>query len=127
VLHLFIASLFCLLVSISVIRSVATMTPQRTYAQSIDDCREQGWLLWESLEKERKNLVFPELKTANDWTEYRAHWITQLEMLQKSCSEPESQKLFKTLRKLMEVYNIHMTAFVQDLALVVPTMKSLQP
>jgi len=123
-LHLFVASVFCLLVAVSVIKSVATMTPKRTYAQSIDDCRKQGWLLWESLEEERKNLVFPELKTANNWMEYRAHWITQLEVLQKSCADLESQKLFKTLRRLMEIYSVHMTAFVQELA---PAMKSLQP
>ena len=126
-LHLIITSVFCLVVAIGVIRSVATMTPKRAsgaQAQSMDDCRKQGWLLWESLESERKNFVSPELKTANNWMEYRAQWITQLEMLQKSCADSESQKLFQTLRKLMEVYSKHMTAFAQDLA---PAMKSLQP
>jgi len=125
-LHLVVAIVFCLLVAVSVSRSVATMTPRRalvSQAQSVDDCQEQGWLLWESLERERQNWVLPELKTANNWMEYRADWMTQLEKLQKSCTESESQKLFKTLRRLMEIYSIHMTAFVQDLT---PVMKSLQ-
>jgi hypothetical protein len=124
---LFIASLFCLLVAISVVKSVATMTPQRTFVaqtQSMDDCRKQGWLLLEDLEEERRQFVFPELKTANNWMEYRARWITQLERLQKGCADSESQKLFKTLRRLMEVYSLHMTAFAQELA---PAMKPLQP
>ena len=124
-LHLFIASLFCLLVAISVVKSVATMTPKRTQvsqAQSMDDCRKQSGLLLEDLEEERKNFVFPELKTANNWMEYRAQWITQLEVLQKSCADAESQKQFQTLRKLMEVYSKHMTSFAQELA---SAMKSL--
>jgi hypothetical protein len=125
-LYLFIASLFSLLVAVSVIKSVATMTPKRTLVaptQSMDDCRKQGWLLWESLEEERKSFVSPELKTANNWMEYRAHWITQLEALQKGCADLESQKLFQALRKLMEVYSKHMTSFAQEL---VPAMKLLQ-
>jgi hypothetical protein len=126
-LHLFVTSVFCLLIAVSVIKSVATMTPKRALVaqtQGMDDCRKQGWLLWENLEEERKNFVSPELKTANSWMEYRAHWITQLEMLQKGCADLESQKLFQTLRKLMEVYSKHMTAFAQELA---PAMKLLQP
>ncbi|MCL2011188.1 MAG: hypothetical protein FWG75_00105 [Cystobacterineae bacterium] len=126
VLHLLVASLFCLLVAMSVVKSVAAMTPKRTWvagAQSVDDCQKQGWLLLESLEKERQNWVFPELKTANNWMEYRAEWMTQLERLQKSCEDAESQKLFEMLRKLMAIYSIHMMAFVQELA---PAIKPLQ-
>ena len=125
-LHLFITSLFCLLVAIGVIKSVATMTPKRSLAaqaQGVDECRKQAGLLWETLEEERKNFVSPELKTANNWMEYRAQWMTQLEALQKSCTDSESQKLFQSLRRLMEVYSKHMTAFVQELA---PAIKALQ-
>jgi hypothetical protein len=126
-LHLLVASLFCLLVAISVIKSVATMTPKRRLvapSQGVDDCQKQAWLLWKNLEEERQNWVLPELKTANNWMEYRAQWITQLEILQKSCSNSESQKLFRTLRRLMDIYSHHMTAFAQELA---PAIKSLQP
>ncbi|MCL2178435.1 MAG: hypothetical protein FWC28_06855 [Proteobacteria bacterium] len=125
-LHLLVASLFCVLITVSVIKSVATMTPRRipvAQAQSVDDCQKQAWLLWEGLERERQNWVLPELKTANNWMEYRADWMTQLEKLQKSCADSESQKLFKALRKLMGIYSKHMTAFVKDLT---PALKPLQ-
>jgi len=124
-LHLFITSVFCLLVAVSVIRSVTASTLRQTpvaQTQSAGDCQKQAQRLWENLEEERKGFVLPKLKTANSWMEYHAHWMTQLEALQKSCADSESQKRFQTLRRLMEIYSSHMTAFAQELA---PAIRAL--
>lgn len=124
------ATVFCVLVLISVLRSIDAMTPDpqppRSPMYSVDACLDGAGALFDELEEARKALGDggEARRAAARWTDFRVQWLTRMRTLEAHCaiespSRPGMEPVFRDLRRLAEAYSTHAVQYAGEVGRVV--------
>jgi hypothetical protein len=125
---------FCLLVIVSVVRSVRQMTPPHLPPEAslltVRECVDRADGLYQELEAGRRSLEEGGAArgAAVRWSDFRVQWLEQLRQLEAQCS-PRSRArqvlrpVFDELEKLMNLYTTHAVQFAGELG---PTVDRLR-
>ena len=124
------ATVFCVLVLISVLRSIDAMTPDpqppRSPMYSVDACLDGAGALFDELEEARKALGDggEARRAAARWTDFRIQWLTRMRTLEAHCaiespSRPGMEPVFRDLRRLAEAYSTHAVQYAGEVGRIV--------
>jgi len=125
---------FCLLVIVSVVRSVQHMTPAHLPPEesllTVRECVDRADGLYRNLEEARRSLEAGGAArgAAVRWSDFRVQWLEQLRQLEAQCSPQSRARLvlapvFAELEKLMDLYTTHAVQFAGELG---PTVDRLR-
>lgn len=129
-LYLSVATAFCLLVLISVLRSIDAMTPDElppaTPIYSVQTCLEGAERLFGELEQARKAMGDGKevRRAAVRWTDFRVSWLQRMRVLESHCAlestdRPGMEPVFRDLRRLAEAYSTHAVQYAGEVGRLV--------
>ena len=135
-LHLAAVGAFCLLVIVSVVRSVIAMSPPKLSPTpttlSYSDCLERAQVLWIDLENHRQMLSLhkPVTLAAQSWPEFRLAWIQRLRGLESECSRPTLDRkainsVIEQLERVQNLYATHATQYAGEIGPAVDALNAL--
>ena len=124
------ATVFCVLVLISVLRSIDAMTPDpqppRAPIYSVEACLGGAEELFGELEQARKALGDggQARRAAMRWTDFRVQWLTRMRTLEAHCAiespnRPGMEPVFRDLRRLAEAYSTHAVQYAGEVGRIV--------
>lgn len=116
--YLLAVTVFCVLVLISVLRSIDAMSPEKLPERSppltVTECVDGAGTLYRELDEARREMGGSEAatKAAARWGDFRVAWLTRMRELEASCAtsskgRPGLAPVFRQLKKLMEVHTTH--------------------
>ena len=122
-IYLIVATTFSLMVTVSVVRSVLTMTPGMPPASSevlpAADCANQVRALFWELDAQRQQLAREEGGAASAdlrWARFRLGWLTRVRTLEARCAVEEKgrerlHEVFDRLERVLDLYTTHTIQF----------------
>ena len=130
-LYLAVVSLFCILITASVWRSVRAMTPRRepvrTATLARDACADRASELLDELETQRRSLTGISAVTQADarWMGFRVEWLDRLRQAERSCGvdAPDRKELADLFRQLEHLEDLYTTSAVQYSGEVGPALE----
>jgi hypothetical protein len=114
-----IISLFGLLVSISVVKSVRDMTPPRKEPSAnpipVQQCVARVGTLWRELEQARVDITAHDAdarEADHRWVKFRKQWVQRFRDVEAECAvrtseREELQPLFRRLETVLDLYTTH--------------------
>ena len=119
--YLVVVSVFCILVTASVARSVAAMSPRRepvrTATLTPDACVDRASALLDEMESRRRALtgIAPASRADTSWMSFRVEWLERLRQAESSCGvgAPERRELADLFRQLEHLEDLYTTSAVQ--------------
>jgi len=119
--YLFVVSLFCVLITTSVVRSVLAMSPRRepvrTPTLDRDACTARASSLLDDLELQRRSLsaIAPASRADTGWMSFRVEWLDRLRQSERSCGVDASDRrdLAELFRQLEHLEDLYTTSAVQ--------------
>jgi hypothetical protein len=128
--YLAVVSLFCILITASVVRSVRAMSPRRepvrTATLDEDACAGRAGELFEELEEHRRTLSGLTPATGSDarWMSFRVEWLDRVRQAERSCGvdAPDRGDLGALFRQLEHLEDLYTTSAVQYSGEVGPTL-----
>jgi len=119
--YLVVVSLFCILITASVFRSVQAMSPRRepirTATVGREACTERASALLDELEGHRRTLsaIAPASRADTSWMSFRVEWLDRLRQAERSCGvdAPERHDLAELFRQLEHLEDLYTTSAVQ--------------
>lgn len=133
VFYILVVSVFCVLLIISVFRSVKEMTPKAaarsTAVLDMRQCLDGAHGLWLRLDDRRKafTATHPAKKVGQGFTDFRVQWLRELRSLQANCAvgAPGHERLRELFERLERVENLYMTHAVQYAGEIGPAIDKL--
>jgi hypothetical protein len=133
--HLILATVFSLLVTVSVVRSVREMTPSRPpppeRPATVGECLAQLQTLWGELDAKRRELSehSPAQQADDAWFAFRGAFLVRLRASEAGCgvgsrSRPELRKLFWRLERVLDLYTTHAVQFAGEIGGAVDAFRS---
>jgi hypothetical protein len=133
--HLLVATVFSLLVTISVVRSVGEMTPSRPPAperlDTLGECLAQIQGLWVELDDKRRALSAhaPAQEADDQWFAFRSTWLLKLRQSEARCgvgsrSRVELAQIYWRLERLLDLYTTHAVQFAGEIGGAVDSFRS---
>lgn len=132
-LYLALVAVFCLMVIVSVVRSVRAMTPEKRPEVSppltVRECLDQAQTLYGELEIARKKMGEGAARTAAQrWSNFRIGWLERLRVLESQCapssrSRPGLAPVFAELQKLVDLYTTHAVQYSGEVGPAVDRLK----
>jgi hypothetical protein len=121
VVYLVLVSVFCVLVIVSVVRSVRAMTPQQHPVQTATlepvACAARAEGLFQELEEHRRELSVRRPAASDDaaWNSFRVAWLERVRQAQSSCgvAAPERAKVARLFVELEHLEDLYTTSAVQ--------------
>lgn len=124
------ATVFCVLVLISVLRSIDAMTPDpqpaRAPTYTVEACLGGAEALFDELEQARKALGDggSARRAGERWTDFRVQWLTRMRILEAHCAiespeRPGMGPVFRDLRRLAEAYSTHAVQYAGEVGRLV--------
>jgi hypothetical protein len=121
VVYLVLVSVFCLLVIVSVVRSVGAMTPQPHPARNAtlepSACTVRAEVLFQELEQHRRELSIRNPASSADaaWNSFRVAWLERVRQAQSNCgvAAPERAALARLFVQLEHLEDLYTTSAVQ--------------
>lgn len=128
--YLCVVSLFCILVTASVARSVRAMSPSRepvrTATLDRSACTERASKLLEEMEGRRRALagIGPASRVDVSWMAFRVEWLERLRQAERSCGvdAPDRRDLAELFRQLEHLEDLYTTSAVQYAGEVGPAL-----
>ena len=119
--YLAVVSLFCILITASVARSVRSMSPRRepvrTATLDRPACSSRAAALLDELEGQRRSLtgIVPASAADASWMSFRVGWLDRLRQAERSCGvdAPERTDLRRLFRELEHLEDLYTTSAVQ--------------
>ena len=119
--YLVVVSVFCILITASVFRSVQAMSPRRepvhTATLAADACVERASTLLDEMEARRRALtgITPASRADTSWMSFRVEWLERLRQAESSCGvdAPERKELAGLFRQLEHLEVLYTTSAVQ--------------
>lgn len=119
--YLVVVSLFCILITASVARSVRAMSPRRepvrTAALGPAACVERATALLDEMETRRRALtgITPASRADTSWMAFRVEWLDRLRQSERSCGvdAPDRKELGALFRQLEHLEDLYTTSAVQ--------------
>lgn len=119
--YLVVVSVFALLITVSVVRSVWSMTPRRepvrTATLDREACTARASELGDGLEERRRALssVAPASRADALWMSFRVEWLDRLRQAERSCGvdAPGREDLARLFRQLEHLEDLYTTSAVQ--------------
>lgn len=113
--YLSVVSLFCILITASVVRSVRSMSPRRepvrTATLDRDACTARASALFDEMEDHRRSLagITPASRADASWMSFRVEWLDRLRQAERSCGVDATDRkdiaeLFQQLEHLEDLY-----------------------
>lgn len=126
--YLVVATVFSILITVSVVRSVFAMTPPRLPAAEpwpVRTCVEKARGLFDDLERHRQQLLeTPTVGRADlDWNGYRTAWLERFNQAECHCRDEAMRKAYAHLEQTLDLYT---TSAVQLAGEVGPTVDGLR-
>ena len=129
--YLAVVSLFCILITASVIRSVWAMSPRRepvrTATLAPEACADRASELLDDLEGHRRSLTGIGAVSQADarWMAFRGEWLDRLRQAERSCGvdAPERKELADLFRQLEHLEDLYTTSAVQYSGEVGPALE----
>jgi hypothetical protein len=119
--YLVVVSLFCVLITASVARSVQAMSPRRepvrTAKLAPEACVERASALLDEMEARRRALtgITPASRADTSWMSFRVEWLERLRQSERSCGvdAPDRKEIAKLFRQLEHLEDLYTTSAVQ--------------
>jgi hypothetical protein len=119
--YLVVVSTFSVLVTVSVARSVRTMSPRRetvrTATLSPETCVQRASVLLDELEGRRRALtgITPASRADASWMSFRVEWLERVRQAERSCGvdHPERKELSELFGQLEHLEDLYTTSAVQ--------------
>ncbi|HTS83359.1 MAG TPA: hypothetical protein VMH40_22370 [Myxococcaceae bacterium] len=119
--YLGVVSLFCILITTSVARSVRSMSPRREPVRTATldriGCAGRASDLLEDLESHRRSLtgIGPASGADATWMSFRVEWLERLRQVEHSCGTdaPDRRDLAELFRQLEHLEDLYTTSAVQ--------------
>jgi hypothetical protein len=119
--YLVVVSLFCILITASVARSVLAMSPRRepvrTAALGPSACVERASALLDEMEARRRALtgITPASRADTSWMAFRVEWLDRLRQSERSCGvdAPDRKEIAALFRQLEHLEDLYTTSAVQ--------------
>lgn len=119
--YLVVVSLFCILITASVARSVRAMSPRRepvrTAALGPAACVERASALLDEMEARRRSLtgITPASRADTSWMAFRVEWLDRLRQSERSCGvdAPDRKEIGALFRQLEHLEDLYTTSAVQ--------------
>ncbi|HVP59799.1 MAG TPA: hypothetical protein VMT11_04550 [Myxococcaceae bacterium] len=119
--YLVVVSVFCILITASVFRSVQAMSPRRepirTATLDREACAERASALLDEMEGHRRALtgITPASLADTTWMSFRVEWLDRLRQAERSCGvdAPERHDLAELFRQLEHLEDLYTTSAVQ--------------
>lgn len=132
--YLVVVSVFSLLITVSVARSVRSMTPRRepvrTATLDRPACTARASELGEELERNRRALatIAPARRADTSWMSFRVEWLDRLRQAERSCGvdAPGREDLARLFRQLEHLEDLYTTSAVQYSGEVGPALDRFQ-
>ncbi len=131
--YLVLTVTFCVLITVSVIRSVLKMSPAHHAPMpslGVSECIASARSLWTELDARRDALSnAPQVRIADqEWTRFRLDWLERQRDLEGRCvsQDPARAKLapvFRTLETLMDLYTTHAVQYAGEIG---PSVEKLR-
>jgi hypothetical protein len=126
---------FCLVIIVSVVRSVAAMTPRKQPAAeqvlTYQECLQGAEALWSQLEAERERLVrtAPAHEVGRQWMDFSTPWLEQLRSLEARCALKSRERsslatVFRRLDEVQDLYTIHAVQYAGEVGGAVDALRS---
>ena len=130
--YLVVVSVFCILITASVFRSVRAMSPRRepvrTATLSQEACVDRASALLDEMEARRRALtgITPASRADTSWMSFRVEWLERLRQAESSCGvdAPEHKELGAILRNLEHLEDLYTTSAVQYSGEIGPALDS---
>jgi len=128
--YLAVVSLFCVLITASVARSVRSMSPRRepvrTATLDRPACGTRAASLLDELEEHRRSLtgIVPASAADESWMTFRVEWLDRLRQSERSCGvdAPEREDLRRLFRELEHLEDLYTTSAVQYAGEIAPAL-----
>lgn len=132
--YLLVVSVFSLLITASVARSVRSMSPRRepvrTATLDQEACAARASSLFDDLEARRRALTGLAHASRADasWMSFRVEWLDRLRQAERSCGvdAPDRRDLAKLFRQLEHLEDLYTTSAVQYSGEIGPALESFQ-
>jgi len=132
--YLAVVSLFCILITVSVARSVRAMSPRRepvrTATLDSGACASRAGELFDELEGHRRTLsgLTPASRSEAQWMAFRVEWLDRLRQAERSCGvdAPGRRDLGALFRQLEHLEDLYTTSAVQYSGEVGPALDRFQ-
>ncbi len=119
--YLVVVSVFALLITVSVVRSVRSMSPRRepvrTATLDREACAARASSLLDELEGRRRALtgITPASRADVSWMSFRVEWLDRLRQAERSCGvdAPDRKDLAELFRQLEHLEDLYTTSAVQ--------------
>jgi len=119
--YLVVVSLFCILITASVARSVWAMSPRRepvrTATLAPEACVERASALLDEMEARRRALtgITPASLADTSWMSFRVEWLERLRQAESSCGvdAPDRKEIGALFRQLEHLEDLYTTSAVQ--------------
>lgn len=119
--YLVVVSVFCILITASVFRSVRAMSPRRepvrTATLTQEACVDRASALLDEMESRRRALtgITPASLADTSWMAFRVEWLERLRQAESSCGvgAPERGELAALFRHLEHLEDLYTTSAVQ--------------
>jgi hypothetical protein len=120
-IYLVVVSVFCILITVSVARSVRAMSPRRepvrTATLTSEACVDRASALLDEMEARRRALtgITPASLADTSWMSFRVEWLDRLRQAESSCGvgAPERSELADLFRHLEHLEDLYTTSAVQ--------------
>jgi len=128
--YLVVVSLFCILITYSVARSVRSMSPRRepVRTSTLDRaaCGARAASLLDELEGQRRSLtgIVPASTADASWMSFRVEWLDRLRQAERSCGvgAPDRADLRRLFRELEHLEDLYTTSAVQYAGEIAPAL-----
>lgn len=134
-IYLVVATTFSLMVTVSVVRSVLTMTPARPSTSNevlpVAACVASARSAFEELDGHRQRLASEDggaAKADLRWAHFRLDWLTRVRTLESRCGvdQPERARLKVVFVRLERVLDLYTTLTIQFSGAVGPHVDALR-
>jgi hypothetical protein len=128
--YLAVVSLFCILITYSVARSVRSMSPRREPVRTATldraACSARAASLLDELEGQRRSLtgIVPASTADANWMSFRVEWLDRLRQAERSCGvgAPDRTDLRRLFRELEHLEDLYTTSAVQYAGEIAPAL-----
>jgi hypothetical protein len=132
-IHIAVAALFCITVSVGVIRSVVQMSPRAVGSPGAllppHQCVSEAEALWHLLDEERKEFTRsqPARSVDEEFSHFRVEWLRRFRELEGRClgNAPERRPLREVSARMDRVMDLYTTHAVQYAGEVGPAVDAL--
>jgi len=130
-----VVTAFCLAVTLSVSRSVATMTPDKKPSVepvlSYRECLDAAGELWSQLDVEREKLVrtTPARKVDKQWMDFRTTWMQRLRDREAQCAleshdRVSIKEVYRRLEVVQDLYTMHAVQYAGEVGGAVDALQA---